>query len=224
MFVYKYMTAERFQKRMGEYLAGYLWFADFRDFTDPKEGRYKWSSSRLDGKTAQRLKDDLKERKHAYKICSTSMTPDNFRLWSIYADNFKGVCLKIKVCHQYQEISQTNGLYTVPDKFEIMYGNIEYHKNLKCYENINGNTDEKALTVLMTKLKIWIGEKEKRFITDSETRGMFSVGEVQQVILGANFERIDIYEELKEYFYEDKIFYQQYDLQSLGFTLKGGKQ
>jgi hypothetical protein len=209
------MTAERFQKRMGEYLAGYLWFADFRDFTDPKEGRYKWSSSRLDEKTAQWLKDDLKARKHAYKICSTSMMRDNFRLWSIYADNFKGVCLEIKVCHTHQEIIQTNELYTVPDNFKIGYGNIDYNKSLKRYENINGNTDEKALTILMTKLKIWIGENEKRFITDSETRGMFRIGEVQKVILGANFERTDIYEELKESFHEDKIFHQQYDLQSL---------
>jgi hypothetical protein len=191
MTLYKYVTADKFSRYLENYLDGELFFSGWHDFNDKKEGKYLWNSSRIDDQTAKQLKkdleeekEDLKEAKNSYTVCSTAETDSIFRLWELYADSHQGVCIGIEV--------QDN----ICGENHIRHEKISYQKTLKKYSELHGNVDEKALSILTCKLACWKQESEIRLIRDSKKKGMYKIGEPVSVTLGTKFVDVELFQRL----------------------------
>jgi hypothetical protein len=222
MVVYKYLTAERFSSYMENYLRGEVYFADWHAFNDKKEGKYKCCSSILDCETLAKLKEQIKKAKcKLLKVCSMAQYFDIYRMWDLYANHHSGVCVAINIDQsKAREIQDGDFL----EENKCGYKNVTYCKDIK--QPLNDNPDELALKILSTKLKCWEGEHEVRFFRNSLDRGMFSIGDVTHIYLGANFCDVDLYQKLAEYMDNSNICdikVTAFDLRHEGNLLKSGK-
>jgi hypothetical protein len=191
MRVYKYLTAERFSRYLENYLSGELFFSNWHVFNDKKEGKYIWeekNSSRLNDEIAKKLKEELRISKNGYTICSTAKLSGIFRMWDMYADHHKGVCIGI-------DVNEKN-LETTIQKVEVKY--LEKIPSYSTFSINRNNSDKKARDILSCKLQCWKQEKEIRFIWDSKKQGMHQIGDFVEIILGSNFVDNELYQQLIE--------------------------
>jgi hypothetical protein len=187
MILYKYLNTDKFSKYLENYLDGELFFSGWHDFNDKKEGTCLWNSSRVEDETARRLKEDLKEAKNSYTVCSTAESDNIFRLWELYADNHQGVCIGIEM---QDNICAENHVRTKK---------ISYQKTLKKYSDVYGDVDEKALSILSCKLACWKEEAEIRLIRDCKKKGMYKIGKLVSVALGVKFTDSELFQRLISY-------------------------
>jgi hypothetical protein len=170
MMVYKYLTAARFFEYIDEYLAGKLYFANWKDMNDPMEGFFMVHKSEYEDKSTQdKLLNELKKEKQRYKICSASKVYKNFLLWSHYADSHKGICIGI-------EVNESD----IPPHF------IKYEDQTPYVEAINNClAADNIVEILTTKMNYWKYEAEIRFLADREEPEMIKIGVTKKIILGA---------------------------------------
>jgi hypothetical protein len=171
MMVYKYLTAARFFECIDEYLAGKLYFANWKDMNDPMEGFFMvHKSTNEDISMHDKLLNELKKEKQRYKICSVSREPDNYLLWSHYADSHKGICIGIEA-----------------NKPDLQPYVVEY-KDHKPYINVINClfVDDKIEEILTIKMNYWEYEKEIRFLKEMEEPKMIEIGVTKKIILGGS--------------------------------------
>lgn len=91
-YLYKYRSLSNPKRFLEILVNNKLYGALFTELNDPMEGYFTYSPN-LDKSTKDRLKS---ARKSTY-ICSFSKRNNIGLLWAHYADEYKGVCIKLKV-------------------------------------------------------------------------------------------------------------------------------
>lgn len=171
--VYKFVPCDRFYGQMDEYLAGNLYFADWHKFDDKREGKYMCSST-----VPKDLRNELKDEKYRYKVCSTTIKADIFELWDRCLANPPAICLVVKIKGLNTKDKEKQGLY------EFTEQHIDYVQQLN-YEKLKKlDPDKKAIQILNTKRNRYYYEQEYRLMKNIEKAGMHYAGEVIGVIVG----------------------------------------
>ena len=96
LILYKYRSLDNWNKYRNVYLAGKLHFANRESLNDPAE------NISLADRSAARIEADrpVSKRENVnndpldeYKICSMTANPNNYVMWTNYAEEHKGVCI-----------------------------------------------------------------------------------------------------------------------------------
>lgn len=178
----------------------YLWFSKMADFNDPYEGQVRIDHNY----TAYELESFIKERreiltdydiqklltnadeyiiegmKKAYegeRICCFTTSSDNMLMWSHYADNHKGLCLKFDITEDSTGVFKT--------LFPVQYTNIR--------ESCNYIRDSLSYIrrAALTKSMVWRYENEYRAICPilSNQRFPFDIKMLKGVIFGCKIDK-----------------------------------
>lgn len=144
---YKFMSLDKLERFL-DYLAhSYLYGAKYKELNDPFEGRFK--SNNL----AKSIKGTIYEKLYRTRICSMfkrregQSFPDDFLMWSHYANSHKGCCLEFTLTNRY------NTEWEIKD--------IVYNTQMPDAPN---DSDESIYTILSHKTPVWEMENEVRAI------------------------------------------------------------
>ncbi len=144
---YKYRSLNDFERFLDIVLKKRLYGALYRELNDPMEGKFNHiglSQEQLNG-----IYPLLKKT----RVCSLMLKsdkqicPDNFLMWSHYADGHKGCCIEVV-------LTKKNNL-----KWKLV--TITYSDKLPFLQN---NCENAYLTILSSKSDLWKDEKEVRAI------------------------------------------------------------
>lgn len=136
-YLYKYRSLSNPKRFLEMLVNNKLYGALFTELNDPMEGYFAYSPN-IDKGTKDRLKN---ARKSTY-ICSFSKRENIGLLWAHYADEYKGVCIKLKV------------KFTVWERLEVDYTETKLRPNEKIT-----NTD-----LFRFKSAPWSYEEEVRYV------------------------------------------------------------
>lgn len=161
--LYKYRTLDNTTFLQDILENNRLYAAKFDKMNDPMEGLYSSYSH---------IQDRIKHGKESFRICSLCKSPDNFLMWSHYADGHRGIAIGVKV--KDQNISKIK--------------NIEYVKVPKELDIINPYdiNDDIIMSILLEKLYYWKYEEEVRILKKSSNNidDVFVEVEIEEIILG----------------------------------------
>jgi len=210
LILYKYMSLKRFMTSFKDYLDGKVWFADRESLNDPMEnvplsncmslGRF--DLDQLEKITGKRLSFDESIRYHEesgkhfedrkkelaeVKICSLSEMPDNFAMWSYYAENHTGVCVGFEI---------DSALVTPIDKYGrlevngIIIAKVKYTDKIPSIvlperEITKKNTRDIYKYLFFMKMRNWKHEREWRLMTFGKKARMLKIGKVKEVLRGS---------------------------------------
>ena len=144
---FKFQRLDKFDRFIEIVVNKRLYGAVYKELNDPMEG--KFNRQGLDKKDFEEIYGQLK----ATKICSLMTKqenqefPDNFLMWSHYADSHKGCCFEIQTTGR-----NNNG-------WKLM--KVDYSKTLPI---VGGSIDNKIEKILSAKDPIWEEEHEVRAI------------------------------------------------------------
>ena len=144
---YKFQRLDKFDRFIEIVANKRLYGAVYKELNDPMEG--KFNSQGLDKKDFDEIYGQLK----ATRVCSlmtkqdSQNFPDNFLMWSHYADSHKGCCFEIQLTEQYN------------NEWELI--KVDYNKTLPI---VSGHINNKIKKVLSVKDPIWADEHEVRAI------------------------------------------------------------
>ena len=155
--LYKYRTTENFKNFVDIILNNRLYAAKYDTLNDPMEGHYLYKNGILD----RTIIDLIFSQKQQYKICALSKNPDNFLLWSHYANGHRGVAFGVRI-----------------DETKYSVKEIEYLNDLTLIENFDNMTTK---NILSKKLNFWSYEEEVRAFTEN---GDFINVIVEEIIIG----------------------------------------
>ena len=146
-YYYKFMSLEKLERFL-DYLAhNHLYGAKPKELNDPFEGRFN-----LQG-LPKNTKDNIYKKLSRTRICSMFKGkknpdfPDDFLMWSHYANSHKGCCLEFTLTDQY------NKGWTTKD--------IKYGAQMPAPKNASDNS---IYDILSHKTKDWKKENEVRAI------------------------------------------------------------
>lgn len=164
---YKYKDVKDIE-RLGQLLKEQkIWASTYNNLNDPMEWFFESKDSQLDQKLLDEYKGDV-------RICCLSKTYNYGLMWSMYADEHRGICIEIEV-EDSENIKENVGLsldYWV--KYEVDYKN-EPSEIKDGYPSI----DE----VLKVKSPQWIHEQEVRFVKKSKENCFLKV-KINRVLIG----------------------------------------
>lgn len=144
---YKFQKLDKFDRFIEIVADKKLYGAVYKELNDPMEGKFNHQG--LDKDDFEDIYGQLK----ATRICSlmtkqdSQNFPDNFLMWSHYADSHKGCCFEIQLTEQYN-----NG-------WELI--KVDYNKKLPI---VSGDINNKIKNILSVKDPIWWDEHEVRAI------------------------------------------------------------
>ncbi|ART55602.1 hypothetical protein CBP36_06450 [Acidovorax carolinensis] len=98
MKLYKYKSLQNLWHILDIVINRRLYCAHWAELNDPLEGRYEahFSDKGALGK--------IERAKNAFRVASLSASPDNFLLWSHYADGHKGVAIELDLPENHPDI------------------------------------------------------------------------------------------------------------------------
>lgn len=184
---YKFQKLEKFERFIEIVANKRLYGAVYNELNDPMEGKFHWSGSDKD--ELKNIYDQLK----ATRVCSLltkqekQIFPNNFLMWSHYADSHKGCCFELQITGMY------NGgwdLYEVKydDKIPIVNG---------------GDIHDIIKNILSVKHSIWKDEHEVRAMKIYDKKKFSSLSEYYHVIIKAIYfgdkvkrEKVDFYKKI----------------------------
>ena len=144
---YKFMSLDKVERFL-DYLAhSYLYGAKYKELNDPFEGRF--NSNNLSKEEKKAIYETLSRT----RICSMfkrregQSFPDDFLMWSFYANSHKGCCLEFTLTGRY------NTEWEIKD--------IVYDEQMP---NASGDLKESIYTILSHKTPQWKVENEVRAI------------------------------------------------------------
>ena len=145
---YKFQRLDKFERIIEIILNKKLYGAVYKELNDPMEGKFNREGL---------VKDDFKEiygQLETTRICSLMTKqegkqdfPDNFLMWSHYADSHKGCCFELQITGDYNK--------------DWKLTKIDYQNQLPI---VKGSVDEKIIHILSVKDPIWKDEHEVRAI------------------------------------------------------------
>ncbi len=207
--LYKYMKVEHLLKTIEN---NTIWFSSpkqFNDpfdcnvslinFTPPKKDIYKIINEKLSANRAVRRKEIKKNKQNPFRIknqmaeqtqqiffnsgvCCFSEVKDNILMWSHYADNHKGVCLKFN-----SSIS----------KIATMAAKVKYATNFE--KELFFTNDAYAIYhLIFTKSDNWMYEKEIRAFQMMKTGEInFNISDLTEIIFGCKMNKAQKLEIMK---------------------------
>ena len=146
-----------------EYLYKYRSLSNMKRFIDILMNRRLYASKYLD------LNDPMDERAKTL-ICSLSKTPFNGLMWSMYGDEHKGICIKLRV--------------TSPNWDEVT---VNYTSERTLITDDNASVE----TILGVKSVQWQHEEEVRYINPNSKSPYLKI-EIDTIFFGAKMSRADV--------------------------------
>lgn len=144
---YKFMSLEKLERFL-DYLAhNYLYGAKYKELNDPFEGRFKSDNLSKD------IKGEIYNKLNRTRICSMfkrregQSFPDDFLMWSHYANSHKGCCFEFTLTNRY------NTAWRIKE--------IEYNTHMP---HVQDASDASIYTILSCKTPVWKMENEARAI------------------------------------------------------------
>lgn len=175
IILYKYMSAEGwFKTNRDTYLDGKLYFSNRKDLNDPLE------NISIAERTSSMSKDDNYDPLEKYKICSMTSNPNNFAMWTHYANEHRGVCIEYEIdtnILSQQNIKLEKVIYTsrLPIIRDFVYP-YDFEKNELKWADVR--------KLLFYKLKNWKYEEEWRLVKESTTPELFNIGKATRILCG----------------------------------------
>lgn len=144
-----------------------IWASNYKNLNDPMEWFFESKDPQLDQKL-------LDEHKGDARICCLSKTYNYGLMWSMYADEHRGICIELEI-EDSENIKEKEGLsedYWV--KYEVEYKN-EPAEIKEGYPSV----DE----ILKVKSPQWRHEQEVRFVRKSKENCYLKV-KIKRVLIG----------------------------------------
>jgi len=171
---YKYRSFEDFERFLDIIVNKRLYGATYKTLNDPLEGKFNHEGLSKDD--LSKIYDNLRKT----RICSLLQKqpkqefPDDFLMWSHYANSHKGCCIQLKITGRYNKEW---------DLFPI-----EYKKELP---KATGNIHEQIKQILSVKTPMWENEHEWRAVRQFSgkafaTNSPYYHIKVEAVYLGMN--------------------------------------
>ncbi len=184
---YKYRNLKDFD-RFIEIVANHrLYGAIYNELNDPMEGKFRLKEP--DKEMIQQIFDQLKMT----RVCSlltkqdNQEFPDDFLMWSHYADSHKGCCLELKITGRYNS------------GWELR--KVDYKKELPVVEE--GSLNDNIKRILSVKDPMWNKEHEVRAIKIYNKNTFKTQSEYYHVVINAiyfgdkvNKDKIDFYKKV----------------------------
>lgn len=145
---YKYRSLSDFERFLDIIVNKRLYGAIYKELNDPMEGKFNKTGLNRDDF------DPIFKKLNTTRICSlltkqdTQSFPDDFLMWSHYADSHKGCCLEIQPTKQYNR------------GWQLM--EVKYQEELPMIDVVN--LDEGISNILSVKKPIWDTEHEVRAV------------------------------------------------------------
>lgn len=163
--LYKYRSLSNLKWFLDILINRRLYASKYLSLNDPMEGFFTY-----DPTVPRPIVTKLRDERANTLICSLSKTYNNGLMWSMYGDEHKGCCLKLKV---------TSKIWT---KLDIDYTDM---KTLITDKNAS------IETILSTKSKQWEHEKEVRYIITNSNSSYLKIS-IDTIYLGAKMNRGDV--------------------------------
>ena len=142
-----------------------LYASKYLDLNDPMEGFFLY-----DQNVPRNVVTKLRDERATTLICSLSKTPFNGLMWSMYGDEHKGCCIKLRVTSPNWE------------EVEVNYNGIK---------TVVTNHNASIQTILGAKSVQWQHEEEVRYININPKSPYLKI-EIDTIYLGAKMSRADV--------------------------------
>lgn len=180
---YKFMSLEKLDRFLEYISKGKLYASKYDQLNDPFEGRF--NRGKLGKDTISSIEETLKKTRICafFKKKDDQDCPDDFLMWSHYANSHHGCCFEFQLTKQYN----TGNWSVIP---------IEYKNDLPAP---NGNDDNSILNIVSVKTQDWEYENEVRAVKilekeDKKTKTYYYI-KLKAVYFGLSVpsEKIELY-------------------------------
>lgn len=163
-YLYKYRSLANMKRFIDILMNRRLYASKYLDLNDPMEGFFLY-----DKNVPRSIVSKLRDERAKTLICSLSKTPYNGLMWSMYGDEHKGVCIKLRV--------------TSPNWEEVA---VDYTSEKTFITDKNASIN----TILGRKSAQWQHEREVRYINTNPKSPYLKI-EIDTIFLGAKMSRAD---------------------------------
>lgn len=164
-FLYKYRSLKDMKRFIDILMNRRLYASKYLDLNDPMEGFFLY-----DQNIPRPIVSKLRDERATTLICSLSKTPFNGLMWSMYGDEHKGCCIKLKV--------------TSPNWKEV---DVNYNSIKTVITNNNASID----TILGAKSIQWQHEAEVRYINTNPKSPWLKI-DIDTIFFGSKMSRTDV--------------------------------
>lgn len=164
-YYYKYRSLANMKRFIDILMNRRLYASKYLDLNDPMEGFFLY-----DKNVPRNVVTKLRDERATTLICSLSKTPFNGLMWSMYGDEHKGCCIKLRVTSPNWE------------EVEVNYNGIK---------TVVTNHNASIQTILGAKSVQWQHEEEVRYINTNPKSPYLKI-EIDTIYLGAKMSRADV--------------------------------
>ena len=164
-YLYKYRSLSNMKRFIDILMNRRLYASKYLDLNDPMEGFFLY-----DKKAPRSVVSKLWDERAKTLICSLLKTPFNGLMWSMYGDEHKGICIKLRV--------------TSPNWDEVT---VNYTSERTLITDDNASVE----TILGVKSVQWQHEEEVRYINPNSKSPYLKI-EIDTIFFGAKMSRADV--------------------------------
>jgi len=164
-YLYKYRSLANMKRFIDILMNHRLYASKYLELNDPMEGFFLY-----DKNVPRPVVAKLRDERASALICSLSKTPYNGLMWSMYGDEHKGVCIKLRV--------------TSPNWEEVT---VDYSSERTLITDRNASIN----TILGTKSVQWQHEEEVRYINTNPKSPYLKI-EIDTIFFSSKMSRADV--------------------------------